>query len=498
MADNIVFDTIPSDTPLGGIFLEIDPSRALEGPVAVERKVLLMGQKLDSGTTPLLTPRRITSAQDAEVQFGRGSMLHRMALGMQAVFDEVGFLDVSAIALEDTGVAASVTITVAGQAIESRVLNLYIAGEQVQVVVASGEDAAAIAKKINTVLAARTDLPVSSAVEDKVVTLTARNKGETGNGMEVAWQYFDDDRLPRGITVTISGGSNGVGALDGGSGAPDVAAALAAVDEQWFYTIISPYTDQNNLAKIEADMNGRWGGMNMKTGHVFNALNGTHAELTTFGNKRNSAHGSGWGLKGCPTWAPVRATCFGLTCQYYGNQDPALPLKAVKVPGVRAPRLQDRFNYGERTLLVRDGISTTTVNAAGEVYLERVVTYYQQNALGLDDTSLSSLEAKWTVDYYRYQVRARIALRFPRHKLVNDGTNIGPGQKFVTPQMISDEITALERDLEEMGIVEDVDTSKKNRLVLRSKTDPDRVNAVLPPNLVNQFRTFAAVVQYRL
>ena len=65
MADNIVFDTIPSDTPLGGIFLEIDPSRALEGPVAVERKVLLMGQKLDSGTTPLLTPRRITSAQDA-------------------------------------------------------------------------------------------------------------------------------------------------------------------------------------------------------------------------------------------------------------------------------------------------------------------------------------------------------------------------------------------------------------------------------------------------
>ena len=102
--------------------------------------------------------------------------------------------------------AASATITVAGQAIESRVLNLYIAGEQVQVVVASGEDAAAIAKKINTVLAARTDLPVSSAVEDKVVTLTARNKGETGNGMEVAWQYFDDDRLPRGITVTISGG----------------------------------------------------------------------------------------------------------------------------------------------------------------------------------------------------------------------------------------------------------------------------------------------------
>ena len=49
-----------------------------------------------------------------------------------------------------------------------------------------------------------------------------------------------------------------------------------------------------------------------------------------------------------------------------------------------------------------------------------------------------------------------------------------------------------------MGIVEDVEASKKNRIVVRSKTDMDRVNAVLPPNLVNQFRTFAAAVQYRL
>ena len=109
-----------------------------------------------------------------------------------------------------------------------------------------------------------------------------------------------------------------------------------------------------------------------------------------------------------------------------------------------------------------------------------------------------SLETKWTVDYYRAVVRSRIASKWPRHKLVNDGTNIAPGQKYVTPSAISAEITAIERDLEQMGIVEDVDTSKKNRIVVRSITDPNRVNAVLPPNLVNQFRTFAAAVQYRL
>ena len=68
----------------------------------------------------------------------------------------------------------------------------------------------------------------------------------------------------------------------------------------------------------------------------------------------------------------------------------------------------------------------------------------------------------------------------------------------MSPQIISDLITAIEADLETAGIVEQTDTSRKRRKVVRSLTDPNRINAVLPPNLVNQFRTFAATVQYRL
>jgi len=173
-------------------------------------------------------------------------------------------------------------------------------------------------------------------------------------------------------------------------------------------------------------------------------------------------------------------------------------LKSVKVPGVLAPRLKDRLSYNERTLLVRDGISTTTVSRDGNTYLERVVTTYQENAAGIADSSLSSLETKWTVDYYRYVVRTQIALKFPRHKLVDDGTNIAPGQKFVSPQIVNDLITAIEADLEAAGIIEQTEQSRKRRKVVRSLTDPDRINAVLPPNLVNQFRTFAASVQYKL
>jgi phage tail sheath gpL-like len=48
--------------------------------------------------------------------------------------------------------------------------------------------------------------------------------------------------------------------------------------------------------------------------------------------------------------------------------------------------------------------------------------------------SYLDLETKWTVDYIRFAVRARIALRFPRHKLADDGTNFAPARPIATPK----------------------------------------------------------------
>lgn len=138
------------------------------------------------------------------------------------------------------------------------------------------------------------------------------------------------------------------------------------------------------------------------------------------------------------------------------------------------------------------------VDSGGKIILERVITTYQKIPFGMDDESLLRLETKWTADYYRYAVRSRIALRFPRHKLANDGINVAPGQALVTPSIIRAELIALHRELEFAGIVEDTEQFKKDLIVMRSDADVDRVNAVLPPNLVNQFVTFAAAVQYRL
>ncbi|EEG08230.1 phage tail sheath C-terminal domain-containing protein [Pseudogulbenkiania ferrooxidans] len=493
MPDTTTFMTIPVGIRAGGVFVEIDHTQAVNGLPQMERKLLLLGQRLTGGTVPALSPVRVLNAEQAAGQFGRGSMLHAMAGALDKVKALYGLIDVWAVALDDlpAGAAATGTITLTGTVTKAGVMTLYIGGVRVRAQASLNDTNAQLATKVADAVNANADLPVTASADAGVVTITARHKGEASNGMELSTAYYDEDALPEGITAVCVN-------LADGAGNPDVADALAAISEDWFYSLVSPYTDSANLAAIEADLDGRWGGMDMRTGHVFDAKDGTHAQLTTWGAGRNSPHGTSWGLKACPTWAPVRAAAFAGVCEYHGAIDPALPLRNVEVPGVLAPRLKDRFSFNERELLLRDGISTTKVDSGGKVFLERVITNYQKNPMGVDDESLLRLETKWTADYFRYAVRTRIALRFPRHKLADDGISVAPGQKLVTPAIIRAELVGLHRELEFAGIVENTEQFKKDLLVVRSSADVDRVNAVLPPNLVNQFVTFAAAVQYRL
>ena len=67
--------------------------------------------------------------------------------------------------------------------------------------------------------------------------------------------------------------------------------------------------------------------------------------------------------------------------------DPARPFQTLTVSGIVPPLLVDRFTAAEREQLLRDGLSTFTVDADGSVRIERPVTTYQTNPQALDDPS---------------------------------------------------------------------------------------------------------------
>ena len=259
-----------------------------------------------------------------------------------------------------------------------------------------------------------------------------------------------------------------------------------------------PWADAANLTAIETELETRWGPMVMTEGMAYVGARGTHSALGTLGDTRNSQYVSIIGAEGSPTPPHEWAAAIAGTAAFYGNIDPARPFQTLAVRNLLPPAIEVRHTREERDLLLHDGISTFTVDAGGVVRIERLITTYKTNAGGIDDPSYLDVNTLLTLAYLRYSLRARIQLKFPRHKLANDGTQFGAGQAIVTPKIIRAEIIALFRQWEEVGLVENIDQFKADLIVERDVTDPNRVNALVPPDIVNQLRVFAGQVQFRL
>ncbi len=490
MPENVSFAEIPVDIRTPGQYIEIDNSKAVQGLPQQDRKILILGQRLTGGTVAQQIPTRVLNADQAAGYFGRGSMLHGMITAAKTANP---YSDMWALALDDSGAgaAATGTITVTGTPTESGTINLYIGGVRLQAGVAASDTVTVVAASIAAAINAAADLPVTAISAVGVVTITARHKGECGNAIDIRLNYYMGEATPKGITLAVV-------AMSSGTGNPTVANALSAIGNDQYYTIVTPWTDAANMLALENELSTRWGPMSQKTGHAFAALSGTHGTLTTYGVARNSLHSTVVGSGKSPATPWIWASVLAAVCEFNGAIDPARPFQTLLLPGLLPPSEKDRYTREERNLLLKSGISTFLVDAGGRVLIERVITTYQTNAFGIADISYLDLNTKWTVDYIRYAVRARIALRFPRYKLANDGTNFAPGQAIVTPRVIRAELLGLFRELEDVGLVEDFDQFKADLLVVRSTSDPNRVNAVIPPNIVNQFRVFAAAVQFRL
>jgi phage tail sheath gpL-like len=492
MPDNITFLTIPTDWRIPGAWIEIDHTHAVRGLPNMERRVLLLGQRLPTGSLPERTLTRVTRESDGVDYFGRGSMLAQMIPAALKVHPTA---DLWALALDDltAGTAASGTLTVVGEPQEAGTLNLYIGGRAVRIGVSLLQSASQLATDIAAGINAVEDLAVTASASAAVVTLTAKHKGQEGNGITTVLNYYTGEATPRGIAVTVT-------PFSGGTGNPDILEAIAAISTGAFYTIVSPWTDVANVTAIESELQSRWGGLDMRAGHVFGYKPGTFSQLSGYGAARNSPHSTFVGLNKCPTLPWVVAAQFAAAVEQSGANDPAIPFRGLRLPDVLAPIEINRFTDAERNLLLHDGISTIIFDASGAAAVEQVITTYQTNSFGMDDRSLLKLNTKWTVDYMRYVFRFAVVRDYPAHKLAGDDVlqYIAPGQKIATPKLIRNTLIAAAGQLVTVGLLEDLEQFKRELIVVRSDADENRVNAVLPPNVVNQFDVFAAAVQYIL
>ncbi len=500
---SISFNEIPDTVRTPFVYVEFDPSKAMQGATQQPYKCLVIGQRLASGSVAALVPTRVTSAAQAKSYFGQGSMLARM---LEAQLEGNSWTETFAIALDDAaaGVAATGSMTFGGAVTASGTLCLYVGGRRVRVGVLAKADPADIATAVAAAINAEADMPVNAAVDGETsekINLTAKHAGEVGNSIDVRLNYFDGEELPAGLTVIFSPDTGtdgmptppeevaaavaGVAAyygnndparpfqtltldalmppradqsgmrLAGGTGNPEISGIWGQLGEDQYNILAMPYTDTSNLEDIKDELSDRWGPIRQNEGIVFTAAYGTHSELGTLGDSHNS--------------------------------------QLLSIVSCGGP-----FTKQERNLLLYDGISTTITNDDADEMVERLITTYKTNEWGAEDTAYLDVNTILTLGYLRYDFRAYIARKYPRYKLADDGTKFGRGQAIVTPKLVKAECYAWFRMMEFRGLVENFDQFKADLIVSRNADDACRLDIYLPPDVINQLRVVAVQIGFRL
>lgn len=490
----VSFNTIPANLRVPLFYAEMDPSQA--SYFTQNQKVLLIGQKLATGTATADTPLICPSTDAAKTLFGIGSQLARMH-EIYRLNDQLAEIWCLPVAEPGAGVSATGTITLVGPATGAGTLTIYIAGQKVQVAVASADTATAIATALSTAINALTSLPVTSAPAAGVVTLTSRWKGLTGNDITVVNNFggqLAGEALPVGVTSTIV-------AMNAGTAAPSLTAGITNMGDDPYDFIVMPFTDATSLDALKTELNdtsGRWSYLRQIYGHVFSAFRGTLGGCTAFGSGRNDQHATIPAVNNDvpqPIWE--YAAAYAARCAQFLMIDPARPTQTGILYGISPPRAGQRFLITERQSLLNNGMATSYLGG-GYQRIERSITTYQKNAFNIADASYLDVETMFTTMTVLRNLQQAITTKFARHKLANDGTRFGAGQAIVTPNVIRSELTAAYAAMELNGLVENSAAFATALIVERDINNPNRVNVLFPPDYINQLRIFAVLNQFRL
>jgi phage tail sheath gpL-like len=499
----ITFNNIPTTQRTPGVYLEVDNSKALKGLLPNPHRVLIIGQKESTGTASALTLQQITRDGLAEGYFAPGANLTRMVNAFRRGNPNT---EMWAIAVSEAAAAtrASGALSVAGSATTNGTVYLMIGGVQIQTPVTSGWSAVDICSAVKSDVNANTNLCVrmsGSTGTMSVLTLSTRlflyavGSGEFGNYLDVRTNFYEGQTNPAGVTYVLS-------TLAGGTNNPTTADVWAVIDGEQYHHVVHPYTDATNLAAVEGELNTRYSPQVDLQGYAYTAAKGTFASCAAVGLSRNSPFQTIAGAYDSPTPPEEWAAAWAAQCSYNLNNDPARPVHYLTLAGVIPPSAKSasRFTRAERDLLLYDGIATWLVDANGNAVIERSITTYRTNAAGIADPSYLDIETMFTILEIRYQYKSRMVTRFilPRFKLADDSTPIAPGAKIARPKDVRSESIAVFTLLRDAGLIENLDDFITNIVVERDAVDVNRVNVLLPPDLVNQFRILAGTLQFLL
>src|ERR1035437_10206948 len=498
---------IPESWMLPLFYATVDGSMA--GNLTQQEPALIVGQYNAAwpggvGTAGANIAVPVGSPQLASVMFGPGSMLAWMVNALFAV--NTTQLVYALPVPEPTGNKAAATITFAASSGQSGLWALYIGDSLVQWESLSTDTGALCAADCVTAINAWADghlvLPVTAALTTcggDEVTITCNWAGLTGNDLYVGFNYLGTNggqATPVGWTATAS-------AAGGGTGEPVFTNAIANIQAMEFDYVALPYTDTGSMGIWNTEYgfssSGRWNYTRQQYGMILNAVRHNYADAVTWGLGQDSPVMSTLVVEPgatSPAWN-WPATYSGLASLAF-TDDPARPLQTLELIGILPAPLHNRFSQAELNNLCQSGLAVQAVAPSGHAMILRESTQYQLNSYGQGDTAFGLLTVLATLQALLKRMKSAITSKYPRVKLVPNGTKLGPGQAAVTPSVLKGEIVAEFVHADYDGLVADKTDFVNNLVVEIDDNNPNRVNVLWPPQLAGQLRQFAALAQFRL
>lgn len=486
---SISFTQIPANIRNPLAYVELSNTRA--GTFQQNSRSLIIAQSTNTITE---IPVLVAGIDWAKQQYGAGS---HAAIMVENFRKNNPFKELWILPLNDAGssVAATSTITITTTSVSAGTIVLYIGHKAVYAPVLTNDTPTNIAASIVTVINANKDLPVTASNVAGVVTVTSKNKGTLGNKLVIQTNWLGNianETTPAGVTVSITQPANG--ATD-----PTISTKLPLIGDLDIAFYISPYADVTSLQAFQDFLTARWNALVGKDGQYITATAATSSYLAaTLGVNRNDQYSTIFGYESTnPTHPVYMVSALGAVSSDNLSNDPARTLQTLQLVDVAPTKEQDRFNLSTRATLLNSGISTITYGS-GSVQIERAITTYQKNSFGQADNSYLDVTTLSTLSYIKKSVKYLLTQKFPRSKLAADGTNFGAGQAIVTPADIKAELIAWYDKLEEQGLVQNIEAFEDALVVELNATDPNRVDILLPPVLVNNLIIAAVRVDFRL
>lgn len=504
----MTFNEIPLDNMVPLFATEFNNTRAAKGGV-MPWKNLIIGQPLSANNANAGSLKRVFSDVQADQLFGAGSQI---ALMIRAFRKANSFAELWALAVPDATNSGGQSVAKASGKIEvdfasgstasaSGVIKLMIAGQACNVSVEAGLDDVAIAKEIAFAINANSQLPVTATQDTgessallPSVTITAKNAGTFGNGINIRYNHNQGEELPGNVTVTITD-------MDDAGADPTYSDDNVGniIRGTWFNSVAVGSSEATNVAYIKSVLDTRWTATVQQTGVAFFGVNvpeesgDTHvAEISLEDylervEDLNSQVLVVPSIPKSPTPGFVMAAATMGVCAGLALNNPALPLKSVAVPGIVAPKEEDRLDLPNNNLLLKAGCALLVAADDGTVYLSRIVTTYKHNAMGENDVSYQQLETVFTLARLRWDWNNDMSNKYPRAVIGSDDDQYGPGVPVITPTTGKAEIISKYEDWVKAGFCKNLALFRDNVVCIQDPDDEHALQWYVPADLVKQF-----------